>query len=249
MAKTVSSLFPKIPGTTKIVAVMAHDTNHNGICYETALRSIFASKKDWRLVFVRASKAFSPAIIADADLFMAARTSIADPIDLFPDPIVDTSRKGEVFWNDINTEAVVKNIRDRGMGFLSLHCTLYSGRKEIADVLGVEPVMHREIQPLWAHDLNQEHPITRGLDPFFINLDEQFGAVIKSESTISLFDTTGMHDKRECIGGWCREHGKGRVAALLPGHTGDPYTVPVYREIIWRAAHWAARKDIPPFAG
>ena len=243
------ALFPKKPGMLKVVAVMAHDTNHNGVGYETALRSIFAAKKNWQLIFVRASKAFTTELIEDADLFMASRTGIPDPIDFFPDPISDFAQEGAVFWDDTNTKAVVDNIRDRGMGFLSLHCTLYSRRQEILDVLGVEPVMHRRIQPLWAHSLNQGHPITEGIDEFKINLDEQFGALIKSEYTTTLFETTGIHDKRELVGGWCREHGKGKVVALLPGHTYDPYRVPEYREILWRAAHWAVGEDIPQFGG
>ncbi len=239
--------YKKTPGVTKVVALMALDTNHNGIAYETAFRAIFASKKDWRLIFVRASKAFTPDLIADADLFMAARTGIEDPIDLFPDPVSDTGGPGEPFWTDANTAAVVRNISERGMGFLSLHCTLYSRRQEILDVLGVEPIMHRQVQPLWVRDCNQDHPITRGIGRFMINLDEQFGAMIKSEYTATLFETTAMHDKRECVGGWAREHGKGRVVALLPGHTSDPYLVPEYREILWRSAHWAVRQDIPAY--
>jgi len=246
MAET-SPTFRKKPGMVKVVAVMAHDTNHNGVTYETALRGIFATKKDWQFIFVRASKAFTPALIGDADLFMACRTGVPDPIDLYDAPVSDISKEGAVFWNDTNTMAVVDNIRGRGMGFLSLHCTLYSRRQEILDVLDVEPVMHRQVQPIWAHDLNQTHPITTGLDSFLINLDEQFGAVIKSTGTVSLFETTGVDDKRELVGGWCREHGKGRVVALLPGHTGEPYQVPAYREIIWRSAHWALRRDAPPF--
>ncbi len=242
-----TSLFRKKPGMVKVVAVMAHDTNHNGVGYETSLRGIFAAKKDWQFIFVRSSKAFTPALIGDADLFMACRTGIADPIDLYDGAVSDVSHEGAIFWNDANTKAVVENIRGRGMGFLSLHCTLYSRRQEILDVLGVEPVMHRQVQPIWAHDLNQSHPITAGFDGFMINLDEQFGALIKSGDTTTLFETTGMHDKRELVGGWCREHGKGRVVALLPGHTCDPYQVPAYREIVWRSAHWALKQDAPPF--
>ena len=240
--------FLKRPGATKVVAVMAMDNNHNGVAYESALRTILAGRTDWQLVFVRASEAFTPALIEDADLFMAARTGIADPIDLYPEAVSDHAGPGVPFWTDENTDAVVRNIRDRGMGFLSLHCTLYSRRDEILDVLGVEPIMHRQVQPVWVRDMNAEHPITRGIENFMINLDEQFGALIKSEYTTILFETTAMHDKRDCVGGWCREHGKSRVAALLPGHTRDPYDVPGYREIIWRAAHWAARQDIPPYS-
>jgi type 1 glutamine amidotransferase len=133
------------------------------------------------------------------------------------------------------------------MGFMALHCTLYSRNRDITDLLGVEPIMHNQVQPIWVRDLNQDHPITSGIGRFFINLDEQFAVVIKSHSTTTLFETTAIHDKRNAIGGWCLESGKGRIVGLLPGHTTDPYTLPEYQEILWRSAHWAMKRDIPPY--
>ena len=102
--------FPKKPGATKVVAVMAMDNNHNGVAYETALRTILAGRTDWKLVFVRASEAFTPALIEDADLFMAARTGIEDPIDLYPDAVSDHAEPGVPFWTDENTDAVVEEL-------------------------------------------------------------------------------------------------------------------------------------------
>ncbi|MBT4485300.1 MAG: hypothetical protein HOC71_16660, partial [Candidatus Latescibacteria bacterium] len=135
----------------------------------------------------------------------------------------------------------------RGMGFLALHCTLYSRNRDILDLMGIEPIMHNQIQPIWVRDLNQEHPITKGIGKFFINLDEQFAVIIKSHYSTTLFETTAVHDKRAAIGGWCLENGKGRVVGLLPGHTKDPYLVHEYREILWRSAHWAMNREIQPY--
>ncbi|MCE5251462.1 ThuA domain-containing protein [bacterium] len=238
---------PKAPGETKIVAVMAHDTNHNGVTQEYYMRTIFESKKDWRLIFARASSLFTPELIGDADLLVTARTGIADPIDLTADPLADSMREGAQLWTDENVKAIINNIRNRGMGFLALHCTIYSRNRDITDLLGIEPIMHNEVQPIWVRDTNQDHPITQGIGRFFINLDEQFAVVIKSEYSTTLFETTAMHDKRNAVGGWCLENGKGRIVGLLPGHTADPYRLPEYQEIVWRAAHWAMRRDIPPY--
>ena len=105
------------------------------------------------------------------------------------------------------------------------------------------------MQPLWVRDLNGEHPVTRGIGNFLIPIDEQFAVVVKSHSTTTLFETTAMHDKRQAVGGWCLERGAGRIVGMLPGHDKAAYRVPQYRDILWRAAHWAMKRDIPPFPG
>jgi len=244
-----AAVMPKRPGETKIVAMVAHDTNHNGVAQEYYLRKIFSAKRDWRLVFARASSLFTPGLIADADLLITARTGIDDPIDFTRDPLADEMTGGAPLWTDGNVAAVVENVRSRGMGFLALHCTLYCRNRTITDLMDIEPIMHREVQPVWVRDCNGEHPITRGIGKFLIGLDEQFAVVIKSPSTTTLFETTAVHDKRDAVGGWCIENGSGRIVGLLPGHTPDPYRVPEYQEILWRAAHWAMRRDIPPYPG
>lgn len=238
--------FAKRPGETKVVAMMAHDVNHNGVSQEILVRSILEPEKNWRIIFVRSSRLFTPALIADADLLITARTGIPDPIDLTADAVSDTVIPGTILWTDENVEAIIDNVRGRGMGFLALHNTLYCRNKNITDFMDIEPIMHRAVQPLWVYGVNQDHPITKGVDKFWIALDEQFGAVIKSPDTVSLFSTQAMHDKRTAVGGWCLERGSGRIACLLPGHTADPYRHPSYRDIVWRAAHWAAGQDVLP---
>ena len=87
------------------------------------------------------------------------------------------------------------------------------------------------------------------INSFYISLDEQFTAVIKSGQTTTLFETTAMHDKHPVAGGWSLERGSGRVIGLLPGYMNYTYNVPEYREIFWRAAHWAMKRDIPSYPG
>ena len=157
--------------------------------------------------------------------------------------------KGSPLWIDENVKAIIDNVRSRGMGFMALHCTIACNNRNITDLLDIEPIMHNEIQPVWVGELNSQHPITKGIGKFFINLDEQFAAVIKSQSTITLFKTTAIHDKRIAVGGWCLESGNGRVVGLLPGHTEWPYRVREYQDILWRSAHWAMKRDIPPYPG
>ncbi len=87
----------------------------------------------------------------------------------------------------------------------------------------------------------------QGIGKFMIANDEQFAVIIKSKSTATLFETTAIHEKRQVISGWALESNMGRIVGLLPGHTMDAYQAPEYRNIIWRAAHWAMGRDIPRY--
>ena len=143
-------------------------------------------------------------------------------------------------------DAIIENVK-RGMGLLSIHCSIWNGEKrKYMDLLGVEkPFMHTIVQPAHIHNLNQNHPITKGIEPFDIGDDEIFNARMKPGQYELLFNTSGEEEKINAVGVWCREVGRGRVVSLLPGHTQGPYIQKSYNEIMWRAAHWALKKDIP----
>ena len=242
-----AAIRPKAPGETKIVAVMG-DYWHPAVSQEQHVRGIFSSKKDYKIYFVQASRYLTPELISDADLFISARYGGRDSLGWTDEPIVVDRPQGDTIWTDEQTQAVFDNVSNRGMGWMAVHCTLFSGRQDIEDFIGIEPILHQEIQPCIIKDLNQEHPITKGINSFFINLDEQFDAVIKNPATTTLlFRNLAVHDKRDAVGGWCLERGKGRVVGLLPGHYQWTYRVPEYQEIFWRAAHWAMRRNIPPY--
>ena len=237
----------KAPGETKIVAIMG-DYWHPQVSQESHVRRIFSPRKDYRVYFVLASSYLNAELLADADLLITARDGGRDDMTWSPEPVVVERPAGDQIWTDDHVAVITDNVRNRGMGWMAVHCTLFSGRQEVEDFIGIEPILHQEIQPVVVQELNQNHPITRGIGSFFFNLDEQFDAEIKDPSTTeTLFRTVAVHDKRNALGGWCLERGKGRVVGLLPGHYQWTYRVPQYREIFWRAAHWAMKRDIPPF--
>jgi len=241
-----AAIAPKRPGETKIVAVMG-DSAHNPISQENNVRRIFSSKKDWRIIFVRAGRFFTPELLSDTDLLITARYSGNDSIAWTTDGLVDSRGKGDPFWTDEQVKAIIDNVRTRGMGFMPVHCTIACQNAELLDFMDVARIRHKAVQPLWVFNLNQEHPVTKDISSFYISLDEQFAAVIKSKQTTSLFETTAMHDKHPAVGGWSLERGKGRIVGLLPGHLNYTYNAPEYREIFWRAAHWAMKRDIPAY--
>ena len=237
---------PKAPGETKVVAVFGTTDWNNGLGHEIWIRKIFASKKDWRLICVRANKLFTPQLISDADLLITCRAGGADPIDLFRKDggIADKLVQGSSLWTDANVRAIIDNVRNRGMGLLALHNSVSAENNDFIDFLDVAVITPHEFEPLWATRINKEHPITQGVGKFLISNDEQYLVIIKSPSTSTLFETTAIHEKRQGVSGWALENGKGRIVGLLPGSTVHAYQSPEYQNIVWRSAHWAMKRDI-----
>jgi len=168
-----AALRPKAPGETKIVALFGTTDWNNGIGHEIHVRGIFEAKKDWRLIFVRANRFFTPELIGDADLLIVSRDGSPDPIDLFtPDAgAADTITGGAALWTDANVRAVIDNVRDRGMGLLALHNTICAGNRRFTDFLDVQGITKHGFEPLWVRRLNREHPVTQGTGKFLISRD------------------------------------------------------------------------------
>jgi len=244
-----AAISPKAPGKTKVVAIFGTNDSHNGVGYEINVRKIFESKEDWQMIFARANKFFTPELISDADLLITCQARTADPIDLFTEEggLAETMLEGAPLWTDTNVKAIIDNVRKRGMGLLALHDTILAGNSRFVDFLDVREIMYNELEPLWVTRINKDHPVMQGIGKFMIANDEQLAVIIKSKTTATLFETTAIHEKRQVISGWALDSGHGRIVGLLPGHTMDAYQEPEYRNIIWRAAHWAMNRTIEPY--
>ncbi len=239
--------FRKQPGETKIVCVMG-DYWHNPVWQEQHIRGIFSYNKDYKVYFVLASRFLTAELLSDTDLLITTRYGGRDALGWTSEPIIGERPAGDIIWTDEHVEAVCDNVRNRGMGFLAAHCTLFCGREEIEDLMGIEPQLHQEMQPMVHTKFNQDHPITSGFEKYYITIDDQFGVDFKyPERTTILFRSQAVHDKREMVCAWCIEQGNGRVVGLLPGDHNFTYRVAEYREIVWRSAHWAMKRDIPPY--
>jgi len=195
----------------------------------------------------------TPEMLEKADLFVMTRYSTDTQktnysLGFSPDQIVEHRASPSFFMSDELEHAIISNV-ERGMGLLSLHCSIWNpDRPNYLALLGVEkPIMHTKVQPARIHDLNQTHPITSDIGDFSIGDDEIFSQVMQKNAIYTpLLKIKGEEQPIDTLGGWCREAGKGRVVSLLPGHTTDPYVTQSYRKIIWNAAHWAMNRTISP---
>ena len=238
---------PKAPGETKVI-YFGGDYIHNGVGQERYLRQTF-SKSGWRMLFAQASRFITPEVLADTDLFMLNRIGDTDAQGFSTLGLVEERPEPDPFLTPEMENAIIDNVRNRGMGFIALHCTAGNSTKlGLMTLLGIKPARGgAPLQPVRCHDFDQRHPITRGFGDFVIDPDENLIKEIVDDRVTRLFTSTGENDGSTCPGGWCAERGKGRMVVLMAGHTNEAWSHSKYREIHWRAAHWAMKRDIPPF--
>ncbi|MBT4482432.1 MAG: hypothetical protein HOC71_02000 [Candidatus Latescibacteria bacterium] len=240
----------KAPGEVRVV-FLGGDFYHNGVTQEQTFRRVFGVT-DWRLMFAQDPIFITPELLEKTDLFVMTRYMTDTQKTNFSlgfssSQIVENRATPSYFMTEELEENIIANV-ERGMGLMSLHCSIWNGNKRrYMDLLGVEkPIMHTKVQPTLVHELNQNHPITKGIKDFSIGDDEIFSAIMKDNVKYTpLLNLKGDEQPVDILGGWCREVGRGRVVSLLPGHTTGPYVQEPYRKILWNAAHWAMNNNIP----
>ena len=242
-----AAIRPKKAGETKVV-YLGGDQLHNGMGQRQSLRGIFAPA-GWRFMAATDARYITPELLKDADLFIITRWGGAIE-GWCTEPIQEGTVEGDGYMSDELEAAILDNVLNRGMGFMSLHCTCWiPERQKFNDMMGIKGIMHGPVQDVFLHNFDPNHPISTGIDDFIVPLDENFGVELTNPNAVKLFESTGAQDKRHDIAGWSLENGNGRVVGLVAGHTYTSWRHPVYQQLYWRGAHWAMKRDIPPFGG
>lgn len=217
----------KKPGTRRISAICGDDPRINGGVSQMAAH--IPNADYW---WANNYSPITPAILRDTDLLL-------------------TYYSGYMYTKE-NIAVIKDEVTNRGMGWICLHNTPWFVGDELNEFIGAYSMLHKQIQPVAIVKLNQEHPITKGIEPFVIQLDEQFGAYLanpKDPDMTVLFWSHGLHDDHWTIQGWCVQRGKGRIVGLTPGHYEWTWYEDEYQEILWRAAQWALNIPMQPFYG
>ncbi len=233
----------KLPGETLVLACLGDD-RHNGAAIERHIRTVIDAA-GWRLRIARAGAFVTPGELAEADLFILGR---GDGPDMWsPEPIVESPVPGPRFMSSVQEQAVVANVRDRGMGLVVLHGGVcHPERRAFLDLLGLRaPVAGVRPERAYTFAPAGSHAITRGVEPFDLD-GEEVPEVSLADDAVVLFKTAGTESRRHAPGGWCRLAGSGRVAVLLPGHDPAVYSIESYAGILRRAAQWASGRMAAP---
>ncbi len=236
---------PKKPGETRAI-FLGGDVLHNFLDQEPPLRQI-CENAGMTFFSVHDSRYLTPALVETADILMIERWDGPQP-GWVPGPVQETRMEDDDFMSDALAAAVYDGVSSRGMGFLSIHCTITlafprNRHENLHELLGVNGIIHGPLQPEHLHNFNPDHPITKGFKPFDLPLDENFGAEIVREDVTPLYEITGFWDKRHDYGGWCRQAGPGRIVGLTAGHTYFAYRDPQYLELFRRSILWALGRD------
>ena len=247
--KAHAALRPKAKDEIQVV-YLGGDQLHNYIQQVSTMRSI-CNNAGWRLLYTYDNFSVTPELLSETDLFIYTRwEGFVGRWE--SQPIVDTTEKVSRtdYSYDELLENIMDNVKNRGMGFMALHCTIaHSGKQSFCDFMGIKPMMHGPVQTVRCHNFNRNHSISKGIPDFDLALDENFGVELINPKAVSLYESTGHDDKRHDVAGWSMEQGKGRIVGLAGGHTYTSWRHPEYMKLYRRGAYWAMKKDIPPDEG
>jgi len=150
---------------------------------------------------------------------------------------------------DDRVDAIVKRMRENGLGFFALHSSHYSKvlKKSLNSSGDLGGVGDGGMETVYV--INPKHPIAKGVSDFTIPAeefyDEPFG--IPDDHTlvfISVFEKKSPEGKvRKFRSGACFEVGKGRLFYFRPGHETFPtWHMPEVHKIVQNATLWLGRK-------
>lgn len=218
---------PKQPGKLRITAITGE-----GYYERNGLRGITTHLPNADFWWAATIQPITPAMLRDTDLLLTYYSGY--------------------LYSDENVEVIIDEVTNRGMAWLAIHNTPWFAGDKLCALMGAHPMLHREIQPVIIRNLNQNHPITKGIEPFIIQLDEQFGLYLadpKDPDVTVLFKSQSAHDRHITIQGVAAERGKGRTVLMTPGHYEWSWYEIQYQELVWRAAQWALHLPMQPFYG
>jgi type 1 glutamine amidotransferase len=141
------------------------------------------------------------------------------------------------------TEVMPKDFEDyirAGGGFLAIHAgTLGKKDTPYGNLVGCTFNGHPPRCQVNVK-ITGKHPIVDGVGDFSIR-DEHYDVTIEASDAEELFRTYS-ETGGEQVAGWVRYMGKGRLAALTPGHNLDVFYNESYKKIIINAMRWCLQK-------
>lgn len=225
--EVLSAWVPKKPGELRISAICGDDP-----VIKRGFSSITQNLPNSTFWWANNYEPITPEMLNDTDLLLTYYSGY--------------------LYSEENSKIIIDTILNGRMGWIAVHNTPWFTKGNLSDLLGVDCALHREIQPVIICNLNQNHPITKGIEPHVISLDEQFGLFLRKPDDPDLtvlFKSQGVHDKQWTIQGVCAQRGKGRVVTFAPGHYNWTFDNEACQDILWRSVNWVLNLPISPFPG
>ncbi|MBC8235519.1 ThuA domain-containing protein [bacterium] len=172
-------------------------------------------------------------MLADKDLVVILRDGIEFPNGRNAEPVP---------WMQPEQEEAIEQFVLQGGGFMPLHNAGwgYPWKDGYRRTMGGYYVGHPPTAKFRVEVVNQNHPITAGIESYDIT-DEQHFLYFDYDRVEVLLVSQGQ-DGRQSIAGWAYEYGKGRVAYLANGHTLEILQHPTYQKLLQNATRWLLRR-------
>ncbi len=175
------------------------------------------------------------------DAYTAYEQDLENKSD-FPPPQSQT-------WLTAEQAEGVKEFVNGGGGFYSLHNNSHVSlsQKAYRDVQGGAYIGHPPLRPFKVHVVNSSHPITQGIQDFFVNDEQHYVEYDKDRKYILLEaenvdGLTYQNLGSKSIAGWAYDYGRGRVVFTSPGHTIHALWAPEYVKLQKRAVRWLIKE-------
>ncbi|MFC1552590.1 ThuA domain-containing protein [Candidatus Latescibacterota bacterium] len=240
-----ANAFSKSPGDIVVMAI-GGDYYHNPLQLEYHFREIFGPT-NWRLIWAQSAQFITPEILSKVDLFVLMQGVDPDDFGFSTDGLVEHRAMPYPFMAPVVEDAFVENV-NRGMGLICLHGSLrFPNRTKFIKMVGIkEEAPHGGQVNHELIDFNQEHPITQGITRLRVSNDQMIAPELEDPNVVELFRAKrDRGDESVHPSGWCLDRGKGRIVVFLPGHSTSPWGSSDYKQMVWRAGHWALKMDIP----
>lgn len=174
-------------------------------------------------------------------------TYIEDMADWTPDmikgfPVVILAKSNNVSstdtteWATEEAQSVFESYVRNGGGLLAVHSGTagYKEAKTISDMLGGVFSHHPEQCPVTI-EVIAPHKITNGFEPFTLKDEHYFMEVVNEDLYVFLVSKS-QHGSQPA--GWVRNHGKGKVCVLTPGHNVEVWLHPSFQLLLRNSIHW-----------
>lgn len=253
-AAIVPVLSSQTRGGRRVLALIG-DRYHNADYIQVALTKTFGGQ-NVNVDYTMDLNQLSTAVLRNYQLFLCLRDGMVWPQGYlgpdaysayeqglenrpdFPEPKAQS-------WLREEQAVALKEFVTTGNGFYSLHNNSHVSlsSKTYRDVMGGAYIGHPPLRPFKVRVVNSDHPITRGIQDFFVNDEQHYVRYDKDPKHILLeaenVDGLTFQDLgTKSVAGWAYDYGQGRVVFTSPGHTIHALWPPEYLKLQQRAIRW-----------
>jgi type 1 glutamine amidotransferase len=152
-------------------------------------------------------------------------------------------------WMTEEQGAAIQEFVRAGNGFYALHNSSHISLscKKYRDVMGGAYVGHPTLRPFKVSITNHDHPITSGIEDFFVNDEQHFVTYDKDPKYIlaesdNVDRLTYENHGSKSAAAWAYDYGNGRVVFTAVGHTIHALWVRQHMELQNRAIRWLIKE-------